>query len=218
MVGILESTGVGTGWSNMAMLPSAPQVGASLLVGAVVLTAPDALARDDGPRVRAGLAAAFGGAAQTDDRDGGILFGGAEGHLGVQIDDLVGVYLAPRYAAGKLGVGGDREVSFITELLGVSAVVDFTLADRFFVGGGGGLAQYQLNCVVCIGKVLAGGVLHARLGGYPVVSYDTLGARRFGMMVGAEVRTSFLRYGLEDGGSVRVTFVEPSLTVGVEAF
>jgi hypothetical protein len=149
---------------------------------------------DDGVRFRGGVAG-YGGGLFLEGYSMGI--GGAQGHLGVQINDLIGVYAVPQVGiyggeiSGLVGIGG---------LAGASAVVDFTFLDQIFVGAGGGFAV--LNNPIA-------GELHIRAGGYPAFGFGEDGIRRKGFSIAADLRVFFLQ------GFV---LLSPTLSLGYEAF
>lgn len=149
---------------------------------------------EDGPRFRGGIALEGGGIFVS---GYGIGLGGVEGRLGVQINNLIGVYAQPAINFGGGKYGG---VTGITGSAGGTAVVDFTFLNQIFVGAGGGGA--------IIGS-LPGGQLHIRAGGYPVFTHGANGIRRKGLMIGLDLRVWFV-----SGG----TLVSPMLGVGYEAF
>lgn len=148
----------------------------------------------DGVRFRGGISGGGGGLFVSGFAAG---VGGLDGRLGVQINDLVGLYVQPQFCvgAGKLGNG-----TGFTGTAGGSLVVDFTLADRFFVGvgGGGGVINNP-----------AAGMVHFRVGGYPAMGYGANGIRRKGLMLGADVRI-WVASG--------ITVLSPMASIGYEAF
>ena len=138
-------------------------------------------AKADGPRLRGGVSAGAGGMFISD--YSGVL-GGVDGRIGVQINDLIGVYGVPHLSLGPVTVGGGGTT--VSTLIGVSsgtAVVDFTLLDRLFVGAGGGFGVVNRP---------TGPVLHFRAGGYPIMGRGEDGPRRKGLMVGVDSRVYFL--------------------------
>jgi hypothetical protein len=136
--------------------------------------------QSDGVRFRGGIAAAGGAEFAS-----GFLvgMGGIEGRLGVQISNLIGIYVQPSlsFGAGEVNGGGGRTV--FTGTFGVSALVDFTIEDYFFFGVGGGFGI--LNNPV-------GAEIHVRLGAYPVFWRGDDGYSRGGLMVGVDARTFLL--------------------------
>ena len=150
-------------------------------------------ADNDGVRFRGGVSGG-GGALIFSGATAGI--GGVDGRLGVQIMDLIGIYLQPQMA---LGVGS----GLFAGSFGASALVDVTLIDQIFVGAGGGAGLVQF------GGTDSGGVLHFRAGGYPLVGSGEDGIRRKGLMLGADLRLHFA------AGAV---LVSPMVSIGYEAF
>lgn len=148
----------------------------------------------DGARFRFGIS---GGALALFGAGSSFPYGGADLRLGVQVNDMIGVYAQP-----QLGFyGGNTAAGFGTGgLVGASAVVDFTFVDRVFVGAGFGYAVLNNP---------SGPELHFRLGGYPLAGRSSEKVRRKGLMVGADLRFYFL-----DGA----TFTLPTLNLGYEAF
>lgn len=186
------------------------------LVGAMSFISSHAIAQEgDGEEAPAGAAAAEASSEGSDDDGvrfrggvsggGGALIGagltlgmgGFDGRMGVQINDLIGVYAQPQLSiyggsAGFLsGVGG---------IAGGTAVVDFTFIDQIFVGAGAGYAVLNNP---------HGPVVHIRAGGYPLFGYGEDGIRRKGLMLGADLRLHIV------SGEV---FVAPMASIGYEAF
>lgn len=150
---------------------------------------------EDSPRFRGGIALEGGGWFVSGYSAGLV---GVEGRLGVQLNNMIGIYAQPEFSLGAGKVAG---VAGITGTLGSSAVVDFTFLDQIFVGAGGG-GGYIGNA--------PGGMLHIRAGGYPVFAHGAHGGRRKGLMVGLDFRTYFIR----GFGAV----LSPMLGIGYEAF
>jgi len=123
--------------------------------------------------------------------------GGIQGRLGVQINDMIGVYAQPElsFGAGKVG-----SATGFTGTASGTGVVDFTFLDQLFVGVGGGAAV--------LGS-LTGGELQFRVGGYPVFTRGANGIRRKGLMVGVDMRVYFV---------TGATVLSPMLGIGYEAF
>jgi hypothetical protein len=154
----------------------------------------------DGVRFRGGISAAGGGEFVSNYAFG---MGGIEGRLGVQINHLIGVYAAPYLAFGAGSVGSG--LSAFTGTAGVSAIVDFTIADQFFVGAGGGFGVLNNP---------TGPAIHLRVGGYPAMGFGANGYRRRGLVVGLDARL-FL---LDDGLNGIVPVMQIMAGVGYEAF
>jgi hypothetical protein len=155
----------------------------------------------DGLRFRFGVAAGIGfftAATETGNAKISCTYYGGDLRLGAQINDLIGVYAQPTlgyYTAdgsGGLAAGG---------LLGLAAVADVTLIDRFFVGAGLGYTMY--NNPAGVTPIL-------RVGGYPLMGRSEQKARRKGLMVGMDLRFTSLE-GLK-------TIVMPTFNLGYEAF
>ncbi|HSC86167.1 MAG TPA: hypothetical protein VLC09_02810, partial [Polyangiaceae bacterium] len=87
----------------------------------------------DGARFRFGVAGGGGFLSGSDSFGGSATYGygGMDLRFGAQINDLIGVYAQPQlgFYGANGGVGG---------LAGVTALVDFTFLDQFFVGVGAG--------------------------------------------------------------------------------
>lgn len=131
----------------------------------------------DGVRFR-GAIAASGGAEFASGFEVGM--GGLEGRVGVQINNLIGVYVQPSLAFGG-GVISNSAV--VTGTAGISALIDFTIENHFFVGIGGGVGI--LNNPI-------GPEIHLRIGAYPVVVVGQDGYSRQGLVVGVDARMFFL--------------------------
>lgn len=149
----------------------------------------------DGGRFRFGVA---GGAGLMSWEGPSFWYSGVDLRFGYQVNDMIGIYAQPQLGvyggdagAGMMGTGG---------LIGTSAVVDFTFADQFFVGGGLGYAILNNP---------AGMELHLRAGGYPLYSDSEVKARRKGLMLGADLRLHFVE---------GYTFVAPTINIGYEAY
>jgi hypothetical protein len=122
---------------------------------------------------------------------------GVDGRLGVQINDLIGVYAVPHLSFGPVSVGS---VSTFIGVLSATAVADVTLIDQIFVGAGGGFGVVNNP---------SGPVVHFRAGGYPLMGYGNNGIRRKGLMLGADMRLYLLS---------TVTVMQVMGGVGYEAF
>ena len=155
----------------------------------------------DGARFRFGVAGGVGfftAASEVGTAKVSCTYYGADLRLGVQINNLLGVYAQPTLgyysadAGGGLAAGG---------LLGMAVVADATIIDRFFVGAGLGYTVY--NSPSGITPIL-------RVGGYPLLSRSDEKARRKGLMLGMDLRFTSLE-GLK-------TIVMPTFNVGYEAF
>jgi hypothetical protein len=130
------------------------------------------------------------------EKDNSYVFHGTDVRAGLQFGDSLGLYFVPRlglYAGGysEGGIGG---------LLGIGAGMDWTFADRFFVGAGVGVA------ILNNPKMLD---VSVRIGGYPKMlrSEETIG--RHGFVVALDLhhyRGSFYRV------------YSPVMSLGYEAF
>lgn len=158
--------------------------------------APDARAEDDkdGARFRGAIALSGGGLFVSGFSAG---LGGVDGRLGVQVNNLFGLYAQPHFTFGAGKVAGQTG---FTGTAGGSLLADFTLADSFFFAAGGG--------GTVVGSV-AGGMIHGRLGGYPLMSKGENGVRRKGLMLGSDVRVDLV------GG---YTVLQVTGSIGYEAF
>lgn len=155
----------------------------------------------DGVRFRFGVDGGLGfftAANEVGPASVSCMYYGVDLRFGAQINNLIGVYAQPTlgyYSAGNGGAlaGGG--------LIGTTVGADATFIDRLFVGAGVGYTVYNSP----------GGVTPIlRLGGYPLMSRSDQKARRKGLMVGADLRFTFL-----DGLK---TIVMPTFNVGYEAF
>jgi hypothetical protein len=155
--------------------------------------------RADFPRFRGGISLGAGGLFVS---DFGVGLGVLDGRLGVQINNLIGIYAQPHFSVGGGTVNGVG--SAITGEAGATLLVDFTFFDRFFVGVGGGGGV--------IGS-LGAGELHIRLGGYPLLRLLPDRVRRRGLMLGIDTRVYFVEI---PGATANVVSVAGS--IGFEAF
>lgn len=125
-------------------------------------------------------------------------YGGLDLRFGAQINDFLGVYAQPVLGyystsdVGILAVGG---------LLGASVIADVTLLDHIFIGGGVGHHIYNNP---------GGPSLVLRAGGYPLMGRGKEKIRRKGLMLGADLRVTFL--------SAIAPVVHPTFNIGYEAF
>lgn len=155
----------------------------------------------DGARFRFGIS---GGPAFFKIKDdfgnsASLTYGGMDLRFGVQVNDMIGVYAQPVLgfynapAGGALATGG---------LLGTVVAADVTLIDHIFVGGGFGYHIYNNP---------GGPSLMFRAGAYPLMGRSKEKVRRKGLMLGADVRVTFLGDGLKP-------ILMPSFNLGYEAF
>jgi hypothetical protein len=165
-------------------------------VTAFALNASTASAQEaDGPRFRGGISAGGGGLFFS-----GYTFGlgGIDGRLGVQINNLLGVYAQPYVSFGSGNISG---ATGLTGTAGTNLMVDFTFIDQIFVGAGGGGG--------IIGTGVPAGQLHLRAGGYPLMRRGDNGIRRRGLMLGADMSVHF---------ASGVKLLQPMLSIGYEAY
>jgi hypothetical protein len=169
--------------------PPDPQPGPSANIETVPLTVPL-----DGSRFRFGIAGSVGGEFVS----GYTLFmGGVDVQIGLQINNLIAVYLQPHLSFGGGSING---ISGTTGTFAATGLVEFTMADRFFAGVGGGFGVLNNP---------SGGVLHFHVGFYPLVSVSPTEPRRRGLMIAIDSRTFFTGVG---------TVEQLMLTVGREVF
>jgi hypothetical protein len=133
--------------------------------------------RVDGVRFRGGVAFTVGPEFVPAADFSAMMFG-VDGRLGVQINHLLGFYLASHLSFGSSGT-----VFSSTGTFAFIPMVDITLADTFFVGGGFGYAVFNNP---------SGPALAIRAGAYPVKSAREDQKRRRGLMLSLEMRTVFL--------------------------
>lgn len=136
----------------------------------------------------------------TDSQLGGSVLagvGGVDGRVGVQFNDLIGLYVQPQ--VGLYGASGA-----IGGLAGGAVVVDFTFFDQLFVGAGAG--------AVVLNNPAAAEVI-LRVGGYPAFGFGEDGNRRKGLMLGIDFRLFIAPFNSE-------TIIAPSPTfnIGYEAY
>jgi hypothetical protein len=152
----------------------------------------------DGVRFRGGGAFTLGGQFVTNNLGYKGLMFGVDGRLGVQLNNLVGIYVEPHLSFGRAHI--DTGASQTIGIFNAIAMVDFTLFDALFVGAGIGYGIVQSA---------GGAALGFRVGGYPVKSVSEDHPRRKGLMVSFDMRTVFL------GGA---TGIQTMAAVGYEAF
>lgn len=128
---------------------------------------------DPGPRLRFGSGLTGG---VVIDAEGRVRPGGGEvSRVGVQLNDSWAFYGQPE--VGFFAGAFDDVLS--TELFGASALVDLTIADRWFTAVGGGFVD-------------AGPQLVFRMGGYPYLVKNDEWPFREGLSVGTTVRVQFV--------------------------
>ena len=138
--------------------------------------------REDGVRFRGGVEL-NGGVFALPSLKANLGAIGPAGHLGVQINDLVGLYAIPGFDImfGN-GIGAQAYLSI---------VVDFTFADRFSVGigpdvGDFGLISVSPGSAVAAGGAGFGGRIH--LAAYPLMKKSDTGPSRKGLAIGLDTR------------------------------
>src|SRR5438876_89502 len=105
----------------------------------------------DGTRFRGGVSAVAGGF--VGDYSG--FQAGVDGRMGVQINNLIGVYANPMLTFGPLKVS-DYGLSTVVGVFALTGMVDFTLFDKLSFGAGGGygvvnnpsgpMLQFRVGC------------------------------------------------------------------------
>jgi hypothetical protein len=199
--------------------PAAPPAPAAAPAGpAPVLMMPLPPPPRDGVRFRGGVALEGGALIVPGIFSVGIA--GVQGTMGVQINNLVGVYAVPSFDIVFGSVGGLN--------LGAAFMVDFTLLDdAITVGGGPDVDLFAAfgggsGSLTAVGGALYGARLH--FGWNAVVSREESRARRKALTIGADVRLLGGGAGFATTTSTTAsagggTFVlAPMLTVGYTAF
>ena len=167
---------------------------------APAVNAPTTAAHEDGVRFRGGISVGAGGyfgSYETGNADFSATLVGVDGRLGVQINDLIGIYAQPHLS---FGTGKDGAATGFTGLFATSVIADFTFFDRIFVGAGGGFG---------IVNNPSGPELHLRAGAYPLM--DHTGKRRKGLVLAADLRVILL-------DAPYSSAVMPFVSIGYEAF
>ena len=138
---------------------------------------------DDGPRRRRGTAASVGIQTLSDSFGNSLSapMAGMDVSFGTQINDRFAVYVPIHLSFGAYpGLGTVAGVpAGLTGTLAATVVADVTIADRFFVGGGGGLGI--LNNPM-------GPAVHLRAGGYPLMRRMDGSNQRKGLAVALDLR------------------------------
>ena len=122
---------------------------------------------------------------------------GIDGRIGVQINNIFGIYAQPHLSFG----GGS---SGATGTFAATALVDFTFIDRIFVAAGGGYG---------LANAPSGPALHIRAGAYPLVGRGDGSIVRKGLMVGVDARLIFI-----SDAAPSYTVVQVMGAIGYEAF
>lgn len=167
--------------------------------------------RGDRARLRYGAALEGGGLIAPGVVDLGFI--GVQGQLGVQLDNVIGIYAAPHIDL----VRGHRERGV---QIGGAMLVDFTLAHVFTVGVGPDVAAF-----VALGRgELSGGILYGarlHLAVNPLVEIARDGARRRALTLGFDLR--LVSGGAAGALSTRRAAADelvasPTFTIGYQAF
>lgn len=134
----------------------------------------------DGPRFRWGVAGGGGG-----EFGQGVSFWlvGFDFRLGVQVNDMIGIYVQPHLSAGN---GDDNGAEGTTATFAVAGMVDITLSDLVFFGGGFGYGVLNNP---------SGPMLALRGGIYPALGRAIDRPRRKALSLSFEFRTHFIDRG-----------------------
>lgn len=161
----------------------------------------------DGVRFRVGGSAVFGGIVFPDDTVVGL--GGIQGTFGVQINHVVGVYAVPGI---ELVFGDIRGLS-----VSAAAMIDFTIAHVFTIGGGFDVGAYA-GAANNVEGAMYGGRIHMSV--QPTGAHA--GARRFGPTIGFDLRLLAVHGSLEaeypENPRVDGLAIAPNITIGGLAF
>lgn len=180
--------------------------------------AADADVDADRARFRGGVVGEAGALIIPDPGEALTTFG-VQGHIGVQFNDLVGLYLAPSLDIIVGDLGG---VSVATAVL-----VDFTFDDTWQLGIGPDAEAFAAigadsNSVQGAGGELYGGRLHFAV--FPAVGDGEDGIRRKGLALGVDVRilVGEVLGATVTGSGVAASssslIVAPTAFIGYEAF
>lgn len=153
----------------------------------------------DGPRFRFGISGG-GGGEFVEGLNAWMV--GVDARIGLQINDLIGVYVQPHLSFGRFpaAASGGVPLSGSTGTFAFAAMVDFTLNDLLVFGAGAGYGVLNNP---------SGPMLAARVGAYPIRGRTEGTSRRKGLVVSAEMRAIFT-------GSI--TGVQAMAMVGYEAY
>ena len=172
----------------------------------------------DGARFRGGIRAEVG--ALIAPGPGEVLPGvGAQGNIGVQINDLIGVYWAPSLDILFGSLGGLN--------LGSAVLVDFTFDDTWQIGVGPDVGAFAaLGSSGATGTAAGGAVYGGRLhfAGFPLVGEGENPVRRKGLALGIDVRFLVGDVGFATVGPAGTTgsasefLLVPMGFIGYEAF
>jgi len=145
---------------------------------------------------------------------------GAQGNLGVQVNDLIGIYAAPSLDIIFGDLGGVN--------LGTAVLVDFTFDDTIQIGVGPDIGAFAAiggdsSGIAAAGGQLYGGRLH--FAAFPLVGDGANGIRRKGLALGLDVRFLVGEVGfaaLSSSGTASATatdfILSPMAFIGYEAF
>jgi hypothetical protein len=146
-----------------------------------VAAPPAAVVPQSGMRFRGGISLATG--VEKVSVVSGEMYG-LDGRLGVQVNDLLGIYVQPHLSFGSLsGQAGGTGITGMTGTFSIAAMGEATFVDRFFAGAG--LGYGVLNNP-------SGPMFQARAGGYLLETRGEDGVRRKGLMAGVDLRTVFV--------------------------
>jgi len=144
---------------------------------------------------------------------------GAYGHIGAQINDLVGVYAIPEFDILFGHLGGVSP--------GLGVVVDFTIADRFTVGVGPDVSYFAAIGLGSTSVAAAGGAgfgARIHLAAYPAVGRSDTAPRRKAFAIGLDTKILAEAGASESVGSNGVAAaagygvaLHAMLTIGYEA-
>lgn len=165
---------------------------------------PDEELDEDGVRFRGGVSGGAGAEFILNSGDTlTAVMGGVEGRLGVQVNDLLGIYAQLHTSLGSFGdLGTGYAIVGVTGTAAATVLADFTFIDQIFVGAGFGYGVVNSP---------HGPVVHLRAGGYPYMDFGEDGVRRKGLMLGVDLRVFILP-------DSDFTAVYPMAQIGYEAF
>jgi hypothetical protein len=170
----------------------------------------------DGARFRGGIALEGGAIIIPSGYTVGL--GGVQGQLGVQVNNMVGIYAVPNLDIVFGQVGGVN--------IGSALLVDFTF-DKITVGAGPDVSAFAAigggnGSVSAAGGALYGGRLH--LAFHPALSTGEDGIRRKAFSIGLDMRLlagaagSASTNGVTTEASATNFVLSPMLTLGYSAF
>jgi hypothetical protein len=132
----------------------------------------------------------------------GVGLVGVDAQLGVQLNNLIGIYAEPHLVFGG---GSYANATGLDGVVGATGMIDFTF-DRIQVGAGAGFAYTGVN------NFYASPEIEGKFAFYPVMSHGFRGRRR-GLMIGANVH--FI-YWTVPGDALPL--LEPMAFIGYQAF